>query len=269
MDTCATIISTVVAIDIGRTIKARESATLGKHDGENRIREAVAARVLKALKLSRGNHGVMQIVVVYPRTKVNSHGGDPKNYNRGGAEALHGLHDNRGAPSGCRPPSTSSFAPSAANPFHEHLEALAVAAPRLLGEAPPDFRLSAVSYRIAALERQLRQQVALVRLCYGDSSLEMVQAIADLAEGYAKEGLWPQVSNHMGRASSILARDHQVRSCTTNGGALTRTPRAWLNGDLASRIIPAASRCGHHDDSARGAGAEGDGGGLAFSTRDR
>lgn len=36
-------------------------------------------------------------------------------------------------------------------------------------------------------------QVALVRLCYGDASLEMVQAMADLAAGYAKEGLWPQV----------------------------------------------------------------------------
>lgn len=54
---------------------------------------------------------------------------------------------------------TLLFLPTAANPLHAHLEALAVAAPRLLAEAPPDFRLSAVSYRIAALEEQLRQQV--------------------------------------------------------------------------------------------------------------
>ncbi len=51
------------------------------------------------------------------------------------------------------------FAPTASNPLHAHIEALAVAAPRLVAEAPPDFRLSAVSYRIAALEEQLRQQV--------------------------------------------------------------------------------------------------------------
>lgn len=64
---------------------------------------------------------------------------------------------------GERPPplasSSSVFTPTAANPLHAHLEALAVAAPRLLAEAPPDFRLSAVSCRIAALEEQLRQQV--------------------------------------------------------------------------------------------------------------
>lgn len=41
-------------------------------------------------------------------------------------------------------------------------------------------------------------QVALVRLCYGDDSLEMVQAMTDLAEGYAKEGLWPQVKGIYG-----------------------------------------------------------------------
>ena len=39
-------------------------------------------------------------------------------------------------------------------------------------------------------------QVALVRLCYGEASQEMVQALCDLAEGYAKEGLWPQVGQH-------------------------------------------------------------------------
>lgn len=38
------------------------------------------------------------------------------------------------------------------------------------------------------------RQVALVRLCYGDASLQMVQALCDLAHGYAKEHLWPQVS---------------------------------------------------------------------------
>lgn len=32
-----------------------------------------------------------------------------------------------------------------------------------------------------------------MRLCYGDASLEMVQAITDLADDYAKQGLWPQV----------------------------------------------------------------------------
>lgn len=55
--------------------------------------------------------------------------------------------------------SASVFTPMVANPLHAHLDALAVAAPRLLVDAPPDFRLWAVCHRIAALEEQLRQQV--------------------------------------------------------------------------------------------------------------
>lgn len=48
-------------------------------------------------------------------------------------------------------------------------------------------------------------QVALVRLCYGDVSLEMVQAVADLAEGYAREGLWPQVRGVPGGSVARLS----------------------------------------------------------------
>lgn len=88
-----------------------------------------------------------------------SDSGEPDETKHGGADALHEHHRHRAPPATGRPPPPSAFAPTAANPLHEHLEALAVAAPRLLGEAPPDFRLSAVSYRIAALEKQLRQQV--------------------------------------------------------------------------------------------------------------
>lgn len=51
------------------------------------------------------------------------------------------------------------FVPTAANPLHAYIEALAAAAPRLMGEAPPDLRLLAVSYQIASLEEQLRKQV--------------------------------------------------------------------------------------------------------------
>ena len=54
-----------------------------------------------------------------------------------------------------------AFVPTASNPLHAHLEDLAAAPSRqaLLEDAPPDFRLSAVSYRIASLEKQLREQV--------------------------------------------------------------------------------------------------------------
>ncbi|CAM9104527.1 unnamed protein product, partial [Hapterophycus canaliculatus] len=189
--------------------------------------------------------------------------------------------------------SGTTFTPTVSNALHTHLDALAVAVPRLLVDAPPDYRLWAACHRMAALEEQLRQQeargeawnlpvfseiparhagysyqsgntdhsrspdlervstgaktsqrasnvgaragepyfpahaelrkvvedlsalrmrqVALVRLCYGDASLEMVQAITDLADGYAKEGLWPQVSNHMARAANILAIDQDQR----------------------------------------------------------
>ncbi|CAM9208095.1 unnamed protein product, partial [Scytosiphon promiscuus] len=207
----------------------------------------------------------------------------------------------------------SPFTTTIPNPLHAHLDALAVAAPRLLVDAPPDFRLWAVCHRIAALEDQLRQQeargeawnlpvfsemstrngrcsyqtgkadqlgspdleraptegdneeptshgakpvnvnaaepsfpahaelrkvvddlsalrmrqVALVRLCYGDVSLEMVQAITDLADGYAKEGLWPQVSNHMARAANILASDQDARFRSSDAFAVGGPHHAW------------------------------------------
>ncbi|CAM9117583.1 unnamed protein product, partial [Pylaiella littoralis] len=277
----------------------------------------------------------------------------------------------QGTVSAGSPPSSSSpltllFLPTAANPLHAHLEALAVAAPRLLAEAPPDFRLSAVSYRIAALEEQLRQQeergeawnlpvlsagsalnagggvargrrqpenhperpiseraakedggsprattarggaatpsfpahkelrkvvenlsalrmrqVALVRLCHGEASLEMVQAVADLAEGYAKEGLWSQVSNHMARAANILVREHGAQLADSSGGggggrfAGVTAARAWQpDGDAKtspSSLIPRIMGNG-----IVGVGACGRGGGsrkivrgLEFPTDDR
>lgn len=55
----------------------------------------------------------------------------------------------------------SVFAPTAVNPLHAHLEALVSANPRFMAEAPPDCRLSAISYQIAGLEEQLRLQVCL------------------------------------------------------------------------------------------------------------
>lgn len=56
----------------------------------------------------------------------------------------------------------------------------------------------------ASLLSPVHAQVALVRLCYGEASLEMVQAIADLAEGYAKEDLWPQVRGRWGLCMPYL-----------------------------------------------------------------
>eukprot|EP00903_Cladosiphon_okamuranus_P011996 g11265.t1 len=255
----------------------------------------------------------------------------------GGLDVPHTRHSHR-IPSAERPSPPSAFAPTATNPLHEHLEALAVAAPRLLGEAPPDFRLSAVACRIAALEKQLRQQeargeawnipvftagttlsaggrphagypehpaqafpetddgevsgsprattasgraagpaapsfpahaelrkVALVRLCYGDVSLEMVQAIADLAEGYAKESLWPQVSNHMARATNILARDQDGRPA--NNGGLVTASAAWANIGATPQMIRASPS--EDPAGARGGVPDGAGRGLVFSTQDR
>ncbi|CAM9596197.1 unnamed protein product, partial [Chrysoparadoxa australica] len=48
------------------------------------------------------------------------------------------------------------------------------------------------------------RQVALVRLCYGDVNLEMVQAVCDLGSCYMQQLLWQQVSAHMNRASQLL-----------------------------------------------------------------
>ena len=70
-----------------------------------------------------------------------------------------------------------------------------VAWPQYTSQGLPTAALAALSTPPTAVYNLLTAclQVALVRLCYGDSSLEMVQAMADLAEGYAREGLWPQV----------------------------------------------------------------------------
>ncbi|CAM9353325.1 unnamed protein product [Ectocarpus sp. 4 AP-2014] len=249
--------------------------------------------------------------------------------------------DSRGTPSNRNEPTaelvqvSSLYVPTSPNPLHAHLEALAAAAPRLLAEAPPDFRLSATSHRIAVLEEQLRQQEARGEawhlpvfsaespphpadlslrgrperqgrsdpeqatgsggenssrattaregaaapsfpahaelrkvaedlstlrmkqargthpdfsrtLCYGDASLEMVQAIADLADGYAKEDLWPQasnsVSNHMARAADILGRDKGSRFpgtgffiTATAGGGTYVDPRLRFEGHSGLR----------------------------------
>ncbi|CAB1096681.1 unnamed protein product [Ectocarpus sp. CCAP 1310/34] len=275
-----------------------------------------------------------------------SSSGEPqRNHDSCTGRNLWGTPSNRDEPTAELVQAPSLYVPTSPNPLHAHLEALAAAAPHLLAEAPPDFRLSATSHRIAALEEQLRQQVggvlwpcgkggeargeawhlpvfsaktplhpadpslcgrperqgrsipeqvsaeatgsggegssratkarggaaapsfpahtelrqvvedlstlrmkqarsaqlapvklmaaretvaaaimmsrsvfsyiaqiALVRLCYGDASLEMVQAIADLADGYAKEDLWPQASNSVVVGLSTL---HRERSRST------------------------------------------------------
>lgn len=57
-----------------------------------------------------------------------------------------------------------AFHPTAVNPLHAYLAALAAVPPgRTMAvggeEAPPDFRLSAMSYQIASLEKNLWEQV--------------------------------------------------------------------------------------------------------------
>ncbi len=46
--------------------------------------------------------------------------------------------------------------------------------------------------------------VALCRLCYGDTSLEILRATVDLASAYAMQGMWEQVSEQLAMASSKL-----------------------------------------------------------------
>ncbi|CAM9108372.1 unnamed protein product, partial [Discosporangium mesarthrocarpum] len=190
-----------------------------------------------------------------------------------------------------------TLSPEVSNPLHDHIEVLA-RSPQLMGEAPPDYRLRALEYQIAAMEQQqrmqeergetwdvatlslrqvafgagagslgsggsgrnkqgedpaqvrarvrarvsalaprvslvevvdalsklrIRKQVALVRLCYGETSAEMVEALCALAEGYSQQGLWSQALNHVSRSSQILsmlekkAARSQSRSVTGAG----------------------------------------------------
>jgi tetratricopeptide (TPR) repeat protein len=46
--------------------------------------------------------------------------------------------------------------------------------------------------------------LALCRLCYGDSSLEMVRAELDIAAGWALRGLWPNVSDKIAKVDSMI-----------------------------------------------------------------
>lgn len=71
-------------------------------------------------------------------------------------------------------------------------------------------------------------QIALVRLCYGDTSLEMVQAIADLADGYAKEDLWPQASNSVVVGLSTLHRERSQRRRHVLLAIVTRPAHFYL-----------------------------------------
>ncbi|CAM9188256.1 unnamed protein product, partial [Ectocarpus sp. 12 AP-2014] len=296
---------------------------------------------------------------------LGSSSGEPQRRHDGwtGRE-LSGTPSNRNEPTTQLVQASSLYVPTSPNPLHAHLEALAAAAPRLLAEAPPDFRLSAISHRIAALEEQLRQQEArgeawhlpvfsaetplhpadpslrgrperqgrsdpeqatgsggegsprattarggaaaplfpahaelrkvaedlsMLRmkqargthpdfsrtfpalLCYGDASLEMVQAIADLADGYAKEALWPQasnsiVSNHIAKAADILARDKGSRFpgdrffiTATPGGGTYVDPRLRFEGHSGLRANEPRGGC-TEGQRARG---------LAFPTENR
>ncbi|CAM9394359.1 unnamed protein product, partial [Ectocarpus sp. 12 AP-2014] len=295
------------------------------------------------------------------RRDLGSSSGEPqRRHDSWTGRELRGTPANRNEPTTELVQASSLYVPTSPNPLHAHLEALAAAAPRLLAEAPPDFRLSAISHRIAALEEQLRQQEARGEawhlpvfsaetplhpadpslrgrperqgrsdpeqatgsggegsprattarggaaaplfpahaelrkvaedlstlrmkqargthpdfsrmLCYGDASLEMVQAIADLADGYAKEALWPQasnsiVSNHIARAADILARDKGSRF-PGNGFFITATPGGGTYADPRLRF---EGHSGLRGDEPRGGCTEGQRArGLAFPTEKR
>lgn len=55
-------------------------------------------------------------------------------------------------------PLPAVFRPTAVNPVHRHMEDL-MRVPRLMSDAPPDYRLMAISYRILELEDQQRKEV--------------------------------------------------------------------------------------------------------------
>lgn len=96
----------------------------------------------------------------YVPADPGSRSGEPqRNHDSWTGRDLRGTPSNRNEPTAELVQESSLYVPTSPNPLHAHLEALAAAAPRLLAEAPPDFRLSANSHQIAALEEQLRQQV--------------------------------------------------------------------------------------------------------------
>eukprot|EP01041_Mallomonas_annulata_P007315 gene7315-14913_t len=53
--------------------------------------------------------------------------------------------------------------------------------------------------------------LALSRLCFTDDSIEVLRAVVDLANSYASQGMWPQVSDHMSIASQRLLTVHTRR----------------------------------------------------------
>lgn len=57
------------------------------------------------------------------------------------------------------PGQESSLSPSAGNTLYRHIQELVQAPPEFLADAPPDHRLIAISYQIAALEKKQREQV--------------------------------------------------------------------------------------------------------------
>jgi hypothetical protein len=48
--------------------------------------------------------------------------------------------------------------------------------------------------------------LALVKLCHGESSLELTKCLADLAGAYALQGIWPKVEERVARAAELAAQ---------------------------------------------------------------
>eukprot|EP00953_Heterococcus_sp_UTEX-ZZ885_P022056 12249-Heterococcus_DN1.PRE.2 len=98
---------------------------------------------------------------------------------------------------------------------------------------------------VEALTKLRMRQVALVRLCYGDTSIEMAQALCSLATCYAEQELWPQVSDHMSRAGQILtiARNklQAAAASITTAASVTTSSLVFATADRYSSAAVVAA----------------------------
>lgn len=82
-------------------------------------------------------------------------------------------------------------------------------------ESGKDVKLSTQDLLDKIIEGRVRAG-ALCRLCYGENSLEMLKAIVDIASGYALQGMWPQVSEHMAIAAQKFVSIFQNQKVKKN-----------------------------------------------------
>lgn len=100
---------------------------------------------------------------------------------------------------------------------------------RLLKELRSDAHIPLTTKSVTATITEGRARaIALSRLVYGEETIEMLKAVADLASIYSVQSMWPQVAEHMAVASQQLL----------NVAAAKRLPEA-LNKERDVRLTAA------------------------------